>query len=203
MEQRPQNRPKRQRVCRFILRFDGGCRGNPGGETGSAWVLTDGETGDVHAMGWRYQSARPGNTNNTAEYGGLIDGLTALVDDPYDEIIGDSNLVVKQVTGAWRVLSEHLQPLKEKACEFMRLKPVPMHHERRKSNGLADSLANYAMNTKTNCSIVRFAAEPLHVNPKHIKSGKWIPTSSSFPHDNVVKDESGADRHNQGEENKS
>jgi ribonuclease HI len=133
-----------------------------------------------------------GNTNNTAEYGGLIDGLEALADDHYDEVIGDSNLVVKQVTGEYRVLTEHLKPLAERARELMAFKPVPMTHERRKSNGLADSLADYAMDTKTSCSIVRFAAEPLRVNPKQIKSGKWL-QSTSLPHDDVVKEKRGAD----------
>ena len=122
------------------LRCDGGSRGNPGpGAFG--FVLTDDSDREVEARG-EYLGAV---TNNVAEYRGLIAGLEAAAAHGAQslEVSMDSELVVRQMTGEYRVKNEGLKPLhaaaKSAAARIPRLRYTAV---RREDNVRADQLVN-------------------------------------------------------------
>jgi len=135
----------------FILRFDGGSRGNPG-KAGAGFVLyvlsSNGQCNEIyggsHFMGDSY-------TNNEAEYMALKKGLQCSYELGIKnlQVEGDSDLVVKQVNGQWKCKKSHLRlflndVLNVKKC-FSNFK---ITHIPREQNSRADELANLAMDTK-------------------------------------------------------
>ena len=122
--------------------FDGASRGNPG-PSAIGWVLVNSD-GIVDEGGERIGRG----TNNQAEYQALIRVLEVAGKYGYDavEIRGDSELIVKQVKGAWNTndptLREHRVQVHELLQEFddWTIKPVP-----RGVNDRADELANDAL----------------------------------------------------------
>ena len=122
---------------------DGGSRGNPG-PAAYAFVL-EAEDGTVlDARGEAIGVA----TNNVAEYSALIAGLERALELGVDdlEVVSDSELLVKQMTGEYRVKNETLQELNEKASRLARrLGEVTYTAVRREHNELADRLVNEAL----------------------------------------------------------
>jgi ribonuclease HI len=132
-------------VKRATLRTDGGARGNPG-PAGAAFVLEDG-SGRI-AWGGRYLGEA---TNNVAEYEALIWGLEnareAAVDDVL--VLMDSELIVRQLHGDYKVKSPGLKPLFVRVMELRRqFSRFEVEHVRREENALADALANEAMDAR-------------------------------------------------------
>ena len=129
---------------RLIVEADGGSRGNPG-PAGYGAVVRDAVTGEVLAE----RAAGIGTaTNNVAEYGGLIAGLTAALDlDPSEvEVRMDSKLVVEQMSGRWQVKHPSMRPLAREAVSLVqRLPRVRFSWIPRAENSHADRLANEAM----------------------------------------------------------
>jgi ribonuclease HI len=125
------------------LYTDGGARGNPG-PAAFAYVL-EAEDGTVLAAhGERIGVA----TNNVAEYSGLIAGLrrAAELHVPRVEVVSDSELLVKQMRGEYRVKNEVLRRLSLEAARLAReLGAVEYRHVRRAHNELADRLVNEAL----------------------------------------------------------
>ena len=123
---------------RLVLHFDGACRGNPGPSSWGVWspsgIALSGLVGRT--------------TNNVAEWSGFLAALDAALEAGAAdvEIRADSELVVKQWNGVYRVKAPHLLPFvaqaKEKARRIPRLRVV---HVRREENGEADRLANEAL----------------------------------------------------------
>ncbi|WP_132057417.1 ribonuclease HI [Halorussus amylolyticus] len=122
--------------------FDGASRGNPG-PAAVGWVIvtSDGIAGEG--------SDRIGRaTNNQAEYDALIRALRAARDYGFDsiEVKGDSQLIVKQVTGAWNTndpeLRERRVTVRELLTEF---DDWELRHVPREINDRADELANEAL----------------------------------------------------------
>lgn len=133
-------------TLRGTLYTDGGSRGNPG-PAGIGIVLLR-ECGDVCCSGGRFLGEC---TNNIAEYQALIWGLeTALACDVTDLVVrADSELIVKQMRGEYRVKNAGLQPLYARAKETARaLSSVHYEHVPREQNKLADALANAAMDAR-------------------------------------------------------
>lgn len=131
---------------RHTLRTDGGARGNPG-PAGAGFVLED-EKGRVVRSGGRFLGSA---TNNVAEYEALLWGLSTALDHGVREIrvCADSELVVKQLTGLYRVKNEGLKPLFAKAKVLLaRFAAVEVVHVRREMNEAADALANVAMDER-------------------------------------------------------
>ncbi|RCJ42382.1 hypothetical protein A6770_35030 [Nostoc minutum NIES-26] len=93
-----------------LIYFDGGSRGNPGPAAGAAIIEF---TGQRHTF-TRYISHA---TSNVAEYEGLILGLEKALELSIQQarIMGDSQLVIYQVTGLWKIKKLHLRPLCEQA----------------------------------------------------------------------------------------
>ena len=122
---------------------DGGARGNPG-PAAYGFVL-EAEDGTVlaaegHAIGE--------TTNNVAEYSGLIAGLRKAVElqVPEVEVVSDSELMVKQMRGEYKVKNEALRELSLEAARLARqLGTVEYRHVKRAHNELADRLVNDAL----------------------------------------------------------
>ena len=129
---------------RLIVEADGGSRGNPG-PAGYGAAVTDAVTGEVLAE----RAAGIGRaTNNVAEYGGLVAGLTAALElDPSEvEVRMDSKLVVEQMSGRWKVKHPAMKPLHAQAAALAaRLPTVRFTWIPRMQNSHADRLANEAM----------------------------------------------------------
>ncbi len=128
---------------RATLYTDGGARGNPG-PAAFAYVL-EAEDGTVLAShGERIGVA----TNNVAEYRALIAGLERALELalPEVEVVSDSELLVKQMRGEYRVKNEALRELWHEAGELeRRLRRVTYRAVRRHQNELADRLVNEAL----------------------------------------------------------
>jgi len=125
------------------LSTDGGARGNPG-PAAYGYVL-EAEDGTVLAAhGEKIGIA----TNNVAEYRALLAGLEKALELGVDEVevISDSELVVKQMTGEYRVKNEALQELSARARQLARrVGTVTYRAVRREHNELADRLVNEAL----------------------------------------------------------
>jgi ribonuclease HI len=126
-----------------VLFTDGGARGNPG-PAAYGFVLET-EDGDVvAAVGAAIGEA----TNNVAEYSGLIAGLRRAAEEGVTEleVRSDSELMVKQMRGEYRVKNAGLVPLSAEARRLARtLDSVRYVHVRREKNELADRLVNEAL----------------------------------------------------------
>jgi ribonuclease HI len=125
------------------LSTDGGARGNPG-PAAYAYVL-EAEDGSVLAScGEAFGVA----TNNVAEYRALIAGLEQAVQLAVSEleVVSDSELMVKQMRGEYRIKNAALRELAGEAAQIARKLPaVSYRHVRRHENELADSLVNEAL----------------------------------------------------------
>ncbi len=125
------------------LYTDGGARGNPG-PAAAAYVL-EAEDGTVlDARGETIGVA----TNNVAEYRALVAGLAKALELGADEIevVSDSELLVKQMTGEYRVKNAALVDLSLEASRLARkIGRVTYSAVRREENELADSLVNEAL----------------------------------------------------------
>jgi ribonuclease HI len=127
---------------KLVVNVDGGARGNPG--RAAIGVVVSNADGDVlQEIAERIGVA----TNNVAEYRALIRGIEAARALGADEleIIGDSELVARQLTGAYRVKHAALKPLHAGVLRALgglswRIRTVP-----RAQNSRADALVNDAL----------------------------------------------------------
>jgi ribonuclease HI len=131
---------------RARLFTDGGARGNPG-PAAYGFVL-EAEDGTVLAAEGKAIGAA---TNNVAEYSGLVAGLARALElhVPSIEVISDSELMVKQMRGEYRVKNEALRGLFMQANALARrLDTVEYRHVKRAHNELADRLVNEALDAE-------------------------------------------------------
>jgi ribonuclease H / adenosylcobalamin/alpha-ribazole phosphatase len=122
---------------------DGGSRGNPG-PAAAAYVL-EADDGTVLAA---HGEAIGVATNNVAEYRALVAGLERARDLGVDEleVVSDSELVVKQMRGEYKVKKPELRELSLRASELARrIGDVRYRAVRREHNELADRLVNDAL----------------------------------------------------------
>jgi probable phosphoglycerate mutase len=122
---------------------DGGARGNPG-PAAYGYVL-EAENGTVLAA---HGEAIGTATNNVAEYRALVAGLEKAVELDVDdlEVVSDSELLVKQMRGEYKVKNAALRELNEEAGDIARkLGRVRYTAVRREHNELADQLVNEAL----------------------------------------------------------
>jgi len=126
-----------------VIYVDGGSRGNPG-PSGYGVVVTDVEGTELETL----HQFLGHHTNNFAEYSGLVAGLerAAAMGARQVEVRADSELMVRQMLGAYQVRSESLRPLFEEARRLARgFDHFTITHVRREKNRVADELANLAM----------------------------------------------------------
>jgi ribonuclease HI len=122
---------------------DGGARGNPG-PAAFAYVIEDADGAVLARRGERIGIA----TNNVAEYSALIAGLRAAAELGVDEleVVSDSELMVRQMTGVYKVKNEALRELWLEAGRLARgIARVRYTAVRREHNELADRLVNEAL----------------------------------------------------------
>jgi ribonuclease HI len=124
----------------LIVHVDGGARGNPG-PAAIGVVVSDRGGRVVDELGERIGVA----TNNVAEYRALLRGLerVAALGARQVEVVGDSELVARQLTGEYKVKHPSMKPLYEEAMSALRgfdswrIRTVP-----RAQNARADALVN-------------------------------------------------------------
>jgi probable phosphoglycerate mutase len=127
------------------LSTDGGARGNPG-PAAYGYVLEADDGTVLDARGETIGTA----TNNVAEYRGLLAGFEAALERGVEEVevISDSELVVKQMRGEYKVKNETLRELVDEAHALeSRFRRVTYTAVRREHNELADRLVNEALDS--------------------------------------------------------
>ena len=131
----------------YVAYADGASRGNPG-PSAVGVIIFDPAGREVHR-----QSLRVGvGTNNEAEYRGAIAALEAALGlgAAHVELRMDSELVVRQLTGRYRVRNPRLIPLYKRLLDLrVRFQSVTFRNIPRTGNRLADSLANQALDSST------------------------------------------------------
>ena len=130
----------------FIIYTDGGSRGNPGPGSG-AFVLMDGSGNVVGGKGVFLSNT----TNNFAEYTGLYEGLAAAKAMCAEnvKIFSDSELMVRQVNGDYRVKSGNLKGIYAKCMRLLAgFSRWNIKHVMREANTEADALANRSMDAR-------------------------------------------------------
>ena len=126
---------------------DGGARGNPG-PAAFAYVLEADDKTVLAAHGEAIGVA----TNNVAEYRALVEGLRKAVEVGVDEleVVSDSELVVHQMRGEWKIKNDTLRLLWDEAQDLAAgVGKVRYTAVRREHNELADRLVNEALDAET------------------------------------------------------
>ena len=138
-------------VC-FQLYCDGACRGNPGpASIGAVLWENEAQASRAETAQACFQiSERIGSaTNNIAEYSAVIRGLQeslAQKDVQHLAIYLDSELVVKQLSGEYKVKSPQMRPLYAQARDLLaKFHSYKLYHIPREKNSVADYLANAAL----------------------------------------------------------
>jgi probable phosphoglycerate mutase len=143
--------PRGSGALRLIIRTDGAARGNPGPASAGAVLI------DAATPGARHPLATPlatlseylgVQTNNVAEYTALVRALEVArrLGAVEVELLLDSQLIVEQVSGRWRVKDVKLRPLWESARRLLGgFDRWSAAHVRRAENAAADRLANEAI----------------------------------------------------------
>ena len=129
---------------RIVIEVDGASRGNPGAS--ACGIVLRIEGGQEREVGLYLGNT----TNNVAEYLAVIAGLQLAREEGAREIRlqTDSELLVKQLSGAYRVRAEHLRPLYQKAMRLLgQFDKTHVTHVPRQNNRRADRLANLALDT--------------------------------------------------------
>jgi ribonuclease HI len=133
---------------RYLLaHIDGGARGNPG--PAGYGVLIQDESGRKVAALSQYLGHQ---TNNFAEYQGLIAALEYAIEHGYKALkaVSDSELLVRQIKGIYKVKNATLQELHARAKQLIaQLEWFSIDHTLREGNREADDLANQAMDKGT------------------------------------------------------
>ena len=127
----------------FLIKFDGCSKGNPGLSGAGAVIYKNGVE-----IWSKSIFVGKNNTNNEAEYTGLIIGLEEAVNMSLEslDVEGDSLLVIKQMRGEYKVKSEKLLNLYIKAKSYEKMiKEIDFNHVYREKNIRADELSNLGL----------------------------------------------------------
>ena len=143
---------------------DGGSRGNPG-PSGYGAIITD-DKGQTIAELSDFLGVR---TNNYAEYSGLLAVLDWVITNnrPRVKLVSDSELMVKQIQGKYKVNSPDLKPLWQEARNrIAKLEKFEISHALRHKNKEADALANQAMDRGMKRVPATTAVDSLPLRPR-------------------------------------
>jgi len=135
--------PERKAIAAYQANVDGGSRGNPG--PAAYGVVVRDPRGEIVARLKKYIGK---NTNNVAEYFGLIAALDYAQNHAIRalRVESDSELMVKQMRGQYKVKSEELKPLFERAKKMSQaFESFRISHVYREQNKEADALVNQAL----------------------------------------------------------
>jgi formyltetrahydrofolate-dependent phosphoribosylglycinamide formyltransferase len=136
-----------------IAYTDGASRGNPG-PAAAGFTLTDANGAQLQAKAFFIGRA----TNNVAEYTGIVKALEAAIKIGAKRLIvfSDSELLVRQINGEYKVKSEQIRPLFAAAVELLgRLENWKVRHVTRDKNKEADKLVNQALNLGQDIEMIK------------------------------------------------
>lgn len=170
----------------LIVHIDGGSRGNPG-PAAAGVVIHDADGVPLLEAGYFLGRL----TNNQAEYRALLRALDSLQQLEVDDvtIFSDSELMVRQITGVYRVKSADLKPLHAQAQRsLLGLSSWQIRHVMREENKRADQLANRAMDHKSDVVEVELlgSAKPSPKSNPPAPARRTQPTASESPMPSVV-----------------
>ena len=124
-------------------------------------------------------------TNNVAEYQALLAGLELALDHDVQrlDVFLDSELVVRQVNGQYKVKDAGLKPLHQQACLLLsRFREVDVKHVRREQNAEADALVNKAIDAATlTIALARLEGVLLRQGARLTRDGARESRPSRFP----------------------
>lgn len=153
------------------LNIDGGSRGNPGPASYAVVLTRDGrppvEEADTIGV----------TTNNVAEYTALVRGMEVAAEEGVRrlKVLSDSELLVKQMNGEYRVKSADLQDLYREAVELRkRFDDVTLAHVRREQNKRADFLCNEALDGRPRRRGEVYAEAAPATRPSAVKPAKTV-----------------------------
>ncbi len=129
----------------YVLFCDGASRGNPG-DAAIGVSLTDGEGNEVATISQRLGKA----TNNEAEWKALVEGLKLALEKKCKalEVRADSELVVRQMEGRYKVKHPNLKPFFQEARMLSeKFESFKIRHIPREENSRADELGNLALDS--------------------------------------------------------
>ena len=132
-------------IDKVTIYTDGAARGNPG--PAAIGVIIKDETGNTIATISRYLGA---TTNNQAEYRAIIAALEKAIALGARQVVlkSDSELVVKQINGLYKIKNTALRPLYQKVVELIgSLETFTISYIPRERNAAADALANKALDS--------------------------------------------------------
>jgi phosphoribosylglycinamide formyltransferase-1 len=138
---------------KIIAFIDGGSRGNPG-PAAAAFMLKDSSGKQLEAKAFFLGRA----TNNVAEYTALVKALEAAAQFGSEQIsiFSDSELLVRQINGQYKVKSEQIKPLYQQAVNLLaKFKSWKVRHITRDKNEQSDSLVNQALDAESDIGIKR------------------------------------------------
>ena len=130
----------------YLLQFDGLAQPNPG-EASSGAILYSPSRQPVYETGEYIKFA----TNNAAEYTGLIIGLRLALEKGVTNLLveGDSQLIIFQAQGKWKVKNENLKKYNKEVCHLVsQFEFIAMRHIRRELNKDADRITNEVVKSK-------------------------------------------------------
>jgi formyltetrahydrofolate-dependent phosphoribosylglycinamide formyltransferase len=148
---------------------DGGSRGNPG-PAAAGFVLTDTMGAQLQAEAFFLGKT----TNNVAEYTAIIKALEAAkgLGGKKVMVFSDSELLVRQLNGQYKVKSEQVRPLYKQATALINeFESCKVRHIAREKNKEADKLVNQALNLESDVEAKDESAEP---NKKKVRLGVLI-----------------------------
>jgi len=128
-------------MSKITIFSDGACRGNPG-PAGCGYVIY--ADGQEISTGVKFIGTA---TNNIAEYTALLQAAKDPILDQFDtfDFYLDSELVVKQMKGEYKLKNAGLIPIKQEIDKVLKDKKVTFNHVPRNENKVADKLANQAI----------------------------------------------------------
>ena len=133
----------------FLMRADGGSRGNPGPAASGA-VLYQVENGKEIEIDTAQKYVGE-TTNNVAEYTAIVIGLEMAWKNNVKKLRVelDSELAVRQLTGVYKIKQPHLRMLADEVLDLAdQLEEVEFHHIRREFNTRADELVNEVLDRR-------------------------------------------------------
>jgi formyltetrahydrofolate-dependent phosphoribosylglycinamide formyltransferase len=154
---------------KIVAFIDGGSRGNPG-PAAAGFTLADSCGTQLQAKGFYLGEA----TNNIAEYTGFLKALEAAKQAGAEQLMvfSDSQLLVRQINGQYKVKSENIWPLFQEAVKLLRgFKSWQVRHITREKNKEADKLVNQALDFKRDVEVKR---ESIVQNQKPVRLGVLI-----------------------------
>jgi ribonuclease HI len=181
--------PRENPPARHLVAFsDGGARGNPG-PAGYGVVIQDDSGKKIAALS-EYLGHQ---TNNVAEYQGLIAALEYATKNRHKalKVISDSELLVRQIKGIYKVKNAALQDLHARAKELIgQLDWFSIGHVLRGKNQEADALANAAMDKGTGRSSAPPPRDVAHVKQEFngiVRGGKIELLDGELPEGSQVQ----------------